>query len=69
MKSPPDAHITKPATAPPTKAENERPSSMRKTLKAGSAVMLEPLSPAGGSDEPTEEGGSEGRVRGFQDAL
>ena len=31
--------------------------------------ILEPLSPAGGSDEPTEEGGSEGRVRGFQDAL
>jgi hypothetical protein len=28
-----------------------------------------PLSPAGGSDEPTGEGGSEGMVRGLQDAL
>ena len=31
--------------------------------------VLIPLSPSGGSDEPTEEGGSEGRVRGFSDAL
>jgi L-aspartate oxidase len=29
--------------------------------------IREPLSPAGGSDEPTEEGGSEGRVRGSRD--
>ena len=31
--------------------------------------ILIPLSPSGGSDEPTKEGGSEGRVRGFSDAL
>ena len=40
MKPPPDASTTKPATAPPTKAENEGPSYVHKTRGTSSAVIL-----------------------------
>jgi len=40
MKSPNDAYTTKPATTPPTKAENEKPSSGPETQEKCSAVML-----------------------------
>ncbi len=42
MKSPPDASTTRPATAPPTKAENARPGYEHKTRVTSSAVMLGP---------------------------
>lgn len=40
MKSPNDVPITRPATTPPTKAENEKPSSGAKLQQKGSAVKL-----------------------------
>ncbi|MEK7756212.1 MAG: hypothetical protein AAB385_03265, partial [Planctomycetota bacterium] len=44
----------------PRSAEGGERSAPRRALEG----VLNPLSPTGGSDEPTEEGGSEGRVRG-----
>lgn len=40
MKSLPDARTTKPATMPPTKAENERPGVEQQTRAKHSAVIL-----------------------------